>query len=213
MKQKKETYYSGRIKGFVVFRDDIEFVLNSLTDNGLSSSLQDDKHTYDNIDEIIKNVGNSPKRIKIEARNKETYETVGLSFDKNELSISCYGSEQMYSLGFRLNNYFSEKIPWHYKVFNPWIYYFTTFTPFYTLTLAFDKTTNEIKRPWILVLFAISFLLGLFSYFLRKKGYGIRLVKIHEHGFWKNNKDRLIVSLISAIFGAVLGVVGTLLVQ
>ena len=213
MKQKKETYYSERIKGFVVFRNNIEEALNILTDNGLSVTLQDDKHFYDNIDEIIRNVGNSPKKIKVEARNKETYESVGLTFDKNELSINCQGSEQMYSLGFRLKNYFSETIPWHYKVFNPWIFFFTSITPIYTITLAFDKITNELTRPWILVLFAISFLLWLFSYFLRKNTYGIRLVKSHEHGFWKRNKDSLIVTLISTIIGAVLGVIGTLLVQ
>jgi hypothetical protein len=213
MKQKKETFYSTRIKGFVVFRNDIEEALNILTDNGLSITLQDDNHFYDNIDEIIRNVGNRPKKLKIEARNKETYESVGLTFDKNELSINCHGSEQMYSLGFRLKNYFSKTIPWHYKVFNPWFFYFTTITPLFTITLAFDNTTNELERPWVLVLFAISFLMILFSYLLRKNVYGIRLVKSHEHGFWKRNKDSLIVTLISTIVGAVLGVIGTLLVQ
>ncbi len=213
MKKKTESYYSDRIKGFVAFRNDIEEVLNILTDNGLSITFQDDKHYYDNIDEIIRNVGNSPKTIIIEARNKDTFESVRLNFDKNELLINCIGSEQMYSLGFRLKNYFSKTIPWHYKVFNPWIFYFTTIPLIFTITLAFDKATNELTRPWILVLFAISSLFGLFSCFLRKKAYGIKLVRIHEHGFWKRNKDNLIVTLISTLIGVALGVIGTLLVE
>ncbi len=210
MKQKQETYYSGRVKGLLAFRNDIDGALNILTDNGLNITLQDDKHIYDSIEEIIKNVGNSPLKIKIEARNKETYESVGLSFDKSELSISCHGSEQMYSLGFRLRNYFAETIPWHYKIFNPWIFYFTTFTP---ITYAFDKTSGEIVRPWILIPLGLSLTLWIFSYFLRKNAYGIRLIRNHEHGFWKRNKDNLIVSIISTLVGAVLGVIGTLLIQ
>lgn len=213
MKQKQETYYSERIKGLLAFRNDIEGALNILTDNGLSITLQDDNHIYDNIEEVIKNVGNSPQKIKIEARNKETYESVSLSFDKNELSISCHGSEQMYSLGFRLKNNFAETIPWHYKVFNPLIFYFTTFTPLYGITYAFDKTSGEIIRPWVLILLSLSLLLGLFSYSLRKYAYGIRLIKRHEHGFWKRNKDNLIVSIFSTLVGAILGVLGTLIVQ
>lgn len=213
MKQKQEIYYSGNLKGLVTYRNDIEEALNILTDNGLSVTFHDDKHIYDNIDEIVKNVGINPKKLKIEARNRDIYESVGLSFEKNELSIVCHGSEKMYSLGFRLKDYFAKTIPWHYKVFNPWLFYFTTFTPLYVLTFAFDKTTNDVKRPWILVIFALSLSLGLLSYLLRKNAYGIRLIKSHEHGFWKRNKDSLLVSLISTIIGAVLGVIGTLLVQ
>lgn len=213
MKKKQETNYSGRIKGLLAFQKDIEVALKILTDKGLLITFQDDNHIYDNVEDVINNLGNSPQKIKIDALNKETYESVGLSFDKNELIIICRGSEQMYSLGFWLKNYFAETIPWHYKVFNPIMFYFTTCTPLLGLTYAFDKNSGEIIRPWILILFCLSILLGLFSYFLRKYAYGIRLIKRHEHGFWKRNKDNLIMSIISTLIGAILGILGTLIVQ
>lgn len=213
MKQKQETYYSARLKGIVPFRNDIERVLTILNDSGLDISIEDDNNVYDSINEVIHNVGTNPRKIEIRGKNKNTYESVGLIFEKTKLLINCHGSEQMYSLGFRIKEYFSKTIPWHYRIFNPWIYYFTTITPLLALTFAFDKTTGELKRPWILVFFSLSLLLWFFSYILRNNAYGIKLIKNHEYGFWKRNKDGLKVSIISTIIGAILGVICTLLVQ
>jgi hypothetical protein len=207
MKQKKKTDYFQIIKGIIIFRDNVEEILSILTSNGLYISLQDEQNVYDKIEEIKETVGVNLKELKIDARNKETDESVSLSFEKNKLLISCYGSERMYSLGFQLEDYFSRTIPWHYKVFNPYIYQVMNLI-FCVVFFIFNKTNGVLA-----ILTLVNLLLLFFSYILRKYAYGIRLVKHHEHGFWKRNKDNIILTIIGAVIGAFFGVIGTLFVQ
>lgn len=212
MKQKKNNFFSSESIDIVAFRDQIEDAINILFENGLLVSIQDDKHTYDSIDEVIDNVGVKPDNIEIQGRNKETYESLELRFDKNEVRIHSHGSEQMYSLGYRMTNFFSQMTPWHYKVFNPWIFAFISVSPMGTIEYAFNEN-EELIRPWIIVLIFCSYVLWLLSYLLRKYNYGIRLIKRHHYGFWRRNKDNLVVSIISVLVGTVMGIIGTLLIQ
>ena len=211
MIQKTKKYYRKDLKGIMLFIEDLNEILNLFESYNLKISFQDEINTYENIEEIIEHKGNKPDNLFIEGKNENPYETVELRFNNNNnnISISTNGSERMYSLGIILKDKFSNSIKWHYNVFNPFIYYFSTSC---ILSSLFLKSVRSHFSVFIFI-FTISLSLWLFSYLIRKNLYGIYLIKKHQYGFLKRNKDSLIIAVISAFLGAILGVLGTILLK
>ena len=209
MKLKSNTHFSELIYGIRIFRDDIEEVLTLLTKKSLKIEIHDSKNIYENIDEVINLRGNKSKKIKIEGKDNSSFESVTIDIEGNRVWICSSGSENMYSFGFELKDFFKSKVPWHYKVFNPWIFGLLIIPAFYISNYYVDEKTNSILYHWVNgVCFIIDIIL-LLSILIRNNSYGLTLSRKHEYGFLNRNKDKIIVAVITALLGSLL----TLLIQ
>lgn len=207
MIQKDKESSFDRIKGILIFRDDIEEIIDLLNQYNLTIEIQDENYLYENIDDLIKHKGSHPKKLKVEARNRDLRESINLDFEKKVVSIFSYGSKNMYALSFELKDYFKSKRTWYFRIFNTWFFLGAVISlSFFLNSISKEKLIEETLKLWV---FGTLVLLLLISLLMDFTTHGINLIRKHEYGFWKRNQDKILLSIITAIFA----ILGTLLVQ
>ncbi len=208
MIQKDKTYFSQTLEGIQIFEDDIDEIMSRLAKHSLNIEIHDENNLYENITEVRKINGIHPKTLKIDARNKTLYESASLDFDKKKVRISCHGTENMYALGFELKDYLKDRRPLYIRIFNSWKWFFFVFGSSGILKFALDSK-DSVSRPWILWTWGAFAVILLVSVFTGTITHGLNLTRRHEYGFWKRNRD----SIILAIIGTIFGILSTLLIQ
>ena len=210
MKNKINTDYSIRIIGVKLYREDFESIL-SLAEKTLQQvEINDSTNMYENLDEVITHKGQNPKEITITGRNEDlSLEYFSIDIKNDYVSIYSRGSEKMYSFGLEVAELIKNKQDKYYTTLKPDNLLFITFLSSTSLILFIDKETKTLSQPWLLWFVGILALLTLFSYFYKYLWVGLTLLRRHEYGFWKRNKDKIILTL----FGIIAGSLVTLLTQ
>ena len=188
------------MSGIRVFRDDIEELITLLTNNGFHPELSNSDIIFDSLDEVIQRQGNSPSRLNIDGKKDGEFQSVSIRFDEENVYISSFGSTTAYSVSRAVSDLLKEKISIHYKTFNPRLYGILALgiLPFYWVVSY--TNTEQLKLPllWIWVFVASACIISLL---IRSTSYGVSLLHRHEYGFWKRNKDKLMVSICSTMAG------------
>jgi len=215
MIQKDKTHFYQTLKGIRLFEEDINEIISRLKKYSLIIEIQDKNNLYDNIEEVKQNKGVHPKILNIDAKSKidlgkrETYyESASLDFDRKKVRISFGGSERLYSLGFEIKDYLKARRPLYIRIFNyeNWLFFASFFVGMILFTL---KEKDSFYRFLILYISVPFFVVFVISVFVGVTTHGLNLTRRHEYGFWKRNKDRILVAIIAAA----LGVFSTLFVQ
>ena len=170
MIHKEQTYFSITLRGVLVFRDNIEEIIDRLKKYSLTIEIHDENYSYENIDDLIKQKGNHPKTLEIKAENKNKgyYESVNLDFDGKAVTIRSHGSKNMYALGFELKDYLKSKRPWYFRFFNPWLFFgaFIGWGLFFNPKFSENKSTANTLRIWISGILILLFLISLYINFM-----------------------------------------------
>jgi ABC-type bacteriocin/lantibiotic exporter with double-glycine peptidase domain len=204
MKQKISKHFYETISGIRIFRDDIDELLQWFQNKSLVTKIHDSSSVYENIEEVINFKGNNPKQLALEGESESKWESVTISIEKEKVSISSTGSEAMYAFGFELKDYFLNRVPWHYKVFNPWIFFILIPVSTAILQIFIDDKTKNLRYPWLWWIFVTVTLFLIISIVNRYFGFGLTLTRKHEYGFWKRNKDKILLTILGALIGSAL---------
>lgn len=212
MKQKKKERFIDVIKGVQFFREDIEYIISRCQSQSINLVISDENNIFENIDELANYKGNRPSKIELKGKLETVlYSYIHISIESGRVIISTDGSEQLYSFGHELQAFIKSKIPWYYKVSDPWLWGAITI-----LLIAFGLPIHEnnseiIKYQgtlWFVLFFGTIWLISIAS---RYFNFTINLSRKHEYGFFKKNSDKLILAFISSIIGAFIALLFSLL--
>ena len=208
MIQKDRSHFSNSIKGTLIFRDDIEQIINRLKQLFSIIEIEDENYIYEDIDDFIKHKGLHPKSLKIGARNQGSHESININFNEKNIYISGYGLKNLYSLGFELKDYLSKRRRWYLRIFNVWIFLggFGGSVLFLLNSLLAERKTDHPSLFWLTGILGFFLLISLL---VNSMTYGLNLIRKHEYGFCERNKDKILLSIIAAIFG----IIATLVTQ
>jgi hypothetical protein len=206
MEKIKNNNYSKYIINSKLYLEDIEDIIEKLTQKSLTIKLYDDDNIYDNINELIELKGKNPKKLTIEGK-AELFEYISIKIDKNDIWINSNGSEILYLCGLELNEFIRTKKNWLLTFLNPnLLLALSTFSLLFLLSL-FDKTTKTLPYNWLIWIPVILYSLLIFRTIFKYFWINLELVRRHQYGFIKRNKDSILLMIISAIFGSLLTII------
>jgi hypothetical protein len=197
-------HLSESIEGIRLFRDDIEHLIETFRQQSLEVTLSDKDYEYSSLQELIDTKGLRPSYLRFKvARNDISLRGAEVWIEKARAWLTCDGEEPFRALWFELRAFLSERIPWHYRALNPWIWGLVASLLISADVQALaDKNLGGKVPEWLHAL-----VLGLIAIFLvalvhRRTNFGLILRRRHEGGFWKRNAERLLLLLLGAVLGA-----------
>lgn len=207
MKKIDQTDFMHSISGIRLFRDDVDDIIHSMRQFSPEIELYDKVHAYDSIDDYLTNRGPKVDRLSISvyAPSPRTA-SVRIEIKKNVVWIFSHGSLEARNLALELKDFFFKKRPFHFNLTSPWIWWSLAYLSVIIDGQLKDRTATPY---WIHSLVIILVLMAVAIYIHRRTYFGVYLRKRHEGGFWKRNRDQILLLLL----GALIGIIGTLAMQ
>ena len=200
MVNKPLTSFSKTINGIQIYLEDLEFLISKFKAQGYIIKIQDKNAEYENLNDLLLNKGLFPKKIELTA-SIDNLNNIALDIESGNVTIYSWGSEINYGTGIELAAYFKNKIPWYYWITKSWVIWALGTAICIILT---NNTFNITVKIILWIIFSFLCIAYFFSYTNYKIFNTVILKKRHEHGFWKENKDKIIIALIAAIISAIL---------
>jgi hypothetical protein len=210
MKKIEPKSYYESVSNVIFFLGDFENLIEKIekyfeTDQIV---LSDNEYEYSDFDELIRKKGHYPKKIQIKALNPKTHESIDCMFDDRKVDILAHGSDRMFLLGYELNEFLtSPKVMFPIK--NPYYLGLVTSASLGFVGYGIDFATGKIKNPEVINLWLILFSFWLTLKLIYLSISRINLIRKHDYGFFKRNKDKLLVSVISLTVGAIITFIST----
>lgn len=206
MKPIESNKFSSTIYGVKLYIDDIELILSKITSINDTYIISDDDNIYESLDELKLYKGNNPEIIKIEAKDGDSFkfEYLFIRIAENIGSITSRG-EKYNKLSYeiekiylkRKNNPFITYFFNQKNAKNNLIFLFLFFGGIYFYKTYFLKEVVDVKKSfWPIIVWLIIFFITLINSNLNGK---IELKRKHEDNFLKNNKDAIIIVIITAV--------------
>jgi hypothetical protein len=202
MKPIEQNRFSSTLYGVKLYIDDIELILSKILSINETYTISDDENLYADIEELKKYKGDNPKIIKIESKNNFNFLFVRIV--ENTASILTVG--EMYNkIAYEIEKIFIKRKnnPFVTYFFNPKnaknniIVLFVILGGIYLYRTYYLKEVVDIKQNlWSVIIWFSILLVTLINPNYNGK---IELKRRHENNFFKNNKDTLIVAIITAI--------------
>ncbi|MBE5319927.1 hypothetical protein IM793_12215 [Pedobacter sp. MR2016-19] len=212
MIQKRQETFVYIIKGTQIFKEDIDYIILKCHQKSVSLKISDNDYVYENLEELIANKGKTPNKVELKGKLESTmFSSLDIILEPRKVSLTAYGSDDLFSFAHELKDYLLGKVPVHYRILNP--QFWGTLTWLLIMCWLYIQPTGnvQIRNNWFLY-FAITFLcVWIISFANRRINFRVVLVRKHEHGFFKRNSDALILMVISAVFGALITFFLTLL--
>lgn len=202
------------VRGIRIYRDDIEEITQKMSQYFKHAIITDSTYQYDSIDDLVKHRGINPTNIEIEGSLENRNETISIKFEGETASLFYFKHDirvesKTTALWYTLRDLIKARKRWDYRVTNPWLWGSATFIAAY-----FDsgllRAINVVQIPsWVHITVICLFLLWGISLAHRKLNFGLILRRKHERWFFQRNVDQIWLLIV----GALLGIVGTLLIQ
>lgn len=193
-----------------IYLDDLEKIVAVLDDNSIKYFIETVDYKFDNLTELINAVPDQElKSIKIDTSNPHMTIEFHQKWAKIYVSVDNMLTTGLFHEIDTIINHSKRFIPFLYS------YYFVCIINILLLIGNVFMNRNEQLFPEYIVmtLNVISFLWIAYVIYIRLvKHSSIRIIKEeHVSNFFKRKRDDLILVLLSALVGAILGIVGTIL--
>lgn len=185
--------------------DEVEDVVATLEIEGLAVSISDDSHEFASLREFIEHRGKTARKLQIAAtgENAQRLQKVKVTFANGFVTLSRWASAENEGVWHRLVGYFQSRGGRFFKV---------AASPFwgYLLLLTMISSGGILLNPdplpqrigiWLLVLVTV---LWIVSTVISKYGQVIVLERRHSAGFWRRNRDQLVLILVGALIGSLI---------
>ena len=220
IKKKEEKYFNSAIPGTKIYLDDIEDILEILKEHNLSVEISDDDNIYDSIDEIKTLRGETPAKIKIHGRPEgdALFEWISLEMSRAGSTIYVNHSKNLLLPAHAIEKIFiqSKRKP-IYSVVNAKFAKAQIKTSFVVgvVLFLFSSEFEGLKNASIVMgCIALAWCsVYVFSELNPDTNTDIELKRRHNKGFYKRNKDKIIVGVLMAIVGASLALLITFLTK
>lgn len=207
--RKIDTNYrnSKSVKNALVNRDDLERVIQLIKSKGCILEIQDEEHTFEDIQDVIDNKGLAPKylRLRIRKEDKEAYlSSFYITIDNREINLLSHGDETLSFLVSEIYLILSKKETTLIKLTQPPGLAFIGAISF----IVAKYLSDEGKSGTLSDVFAWASILGLVGAPLSFIYYNylfspINLYRSHESSFFKRNQEKIILLVVGAVFSSV----------
>lgn len=193
--------FSSFFLGVRIYRDDLERILELLRNADLSIIMSDDSFEYESLEDLQKAKGNTPRALKIEGRNSRGLGGLSLTLSKRAWYLESY-FEQNYAVAREIEDLLKARrtrladLPYNaiiaISIIISGIGVGITFTVSVPVGLTVSVLSLLIATPAVAA--------RCYSYFR----HGIVLNYRHEASFFSRNRDKILLLLCGAIFGAIM---------
>lgn len=205
MKPIEQNKFSSTIYGVKLYIDDIETILSKITLSNQSFKISDDDNIYEDLEELKKYKGDNPNIIKIES--KSNFDYMFIRIVENVCSIISYG-ETYNKIAYEIEKIFLKRKNNKFVTFffnsrnarNNIIILSLVYFGYYLYKTYYLKQIVDIKQSiWTIIIWLLILLITLINPNFNGK---IELKRRHENSFFKNNKDKLLVAIITFLVTA-----------
>lgn len=191
-----------RFPPVTLYLDDITKIIESLDKRGAKYSISDIEYNYDSLEDIKSNCGEFIKNLSITAQFDDlNYLT--LEFERGAIILKFSKSDTTILIFNDIKEIIERRSSWYLRLINSQIFMFTgSLILIIVWTIKPDLVTAS-KPYWleVVIFFSLYFLLiSCLSNFLKPKIYFNN--KQQVKGFFRENADKLIIAVVSALFGA-----------
>lgn len=204
MKKINKNYHRSEFTNTMLYRDDIEYIIEMIKLPDVVISYED--HEYSSLDQLIVYKGTEPSQLLLFARTENNSNAVRVAIDKKRVVVSGFGSESEKLNALEISKYVEGKVNIWHMLFSFKYIFVIALTSLLTVLLFAEGYIPPNQWPVlsqvvISILVVLAFLSLLFNY---TRGY-LTLKKKHEYGFFKRNKDKIIMLLIGTVIGTIFG--------
>lgn len=193
-----------------IYIDDLEKIVAVLDDNSIKYSIETDFYKYDNLTELIKySTDKAHKNLKIQTSNPYMTIEFHKMWAKIYVSVDDMLTTGLFHKIDEIINQSRRLIPFFYSYYFVWIV--NILLPIENALINRDgKLFHEYIDTTLYILWILW--LARTTYIRLVKHSSIQLIKKeHVSSFFQRKRDDLILALLSALVGAILGVIGTIL--
>ncbi len=210
MKAVQKTSKDARIQPVKLFRDELDEILSKMRSICSEIELFDDKHQFESLDDIKKNLGMTIRKLSIQGKNPSIRIDFGDMF--GEVSLSVYSNEAAaIALFYELRDFLMQKRLFVSKINYSYVWNLIGVVIGLTPSVLIFKTqiSNYPVIVYLLLAMLVMTVILIMLNLIKQKGSLLYLEPRHNVDFWKVNKDKIIVALVTAIFSSIV----TLLIQ
>jgi hypothetical protein len=205
--------WHGSVSVYRAHLDDVEHIIHILESAGLTVTVSDSEYEYESLEELVRKRGVRPKRVIVSAANTgKTFASVQLTFARDV--ITWYGKSPPELSGMRqqIDAYLRSKRSAVVIALNPGVWGLLYLIGWFLRSSGWMIRYRDGREAWddLAAVVVGIMVLSIAIHFLYR---GLWLRRRHEGGFLRRNADQIGIALIGAIVGAILALVGTVLLQ
>jgi len=180
--------------GVVLYRDDIQLVVDRLKEVAKHVEISDTNYSFDSLDDLLDQHGVRPRSFSITGYNEPgSIHDITISFERGFTYLDCWRRDSLGAVPYELKELLRSRLPWYSKLLQP-VYWFLAI-----LAILAAGLVDPFPLLAAIVFGGSSF----FALWYRYLVVGVTLRKRHEGGFLKRNADRLALLAVGALLGAV----------
>jgi hypothetical protein len=206
LEKKKQTNFKSTIRDIKLFLDDIEGIMSVMKSNGMDVEISDSENKYDSIQDLITHKGENPVEIILEGKQQGSSFGQCSVFLKGYALILIEGSSNFISCGYELENLLNKKKrKWYQPVFDALhakvsFLGLMIFLCVYWYCLEYhDATFSDIWVASLSGLIIPPVILFAYSELNPMGNRKIELIRKHEISFYKRNKDKIWLAIITGV--------------
>ena len=206
MKRKMSNFSSEFVRFPRPHIDDVEELIELLSEDSLSVEVADSDYEYENLDELVAKRGRRVKNLEIKAAATNSYgETISVTLGDGEARAFRFGNAATFDRAWlRLLQLLKSRQRWYQVLLIPWVWVatFPLSLGFGSLALRVWGTANVDKITLTVIAFVL--VMALLSWLAKSRAAVIVLEPRHEAGFFKKRREDIFILVIGALFGSVL---------
>jgi hypothetical protein len=210
MKTVQSSSINVRILPVKLFRDDLDEILSKMRSICGEIELFDDKHQFENIDDIKNNFGMKIRKLSIQGKNPNIRIDFGDMF--GEVYLTAFSDEAAAKvLFYELKDFLMQRRLFVSRINYRYMWNLIGAVIGLTPTVYLFKTqlTNYPVIVYFLLAMLVLTVIFIILNSIKQKGSVLYLEPRHNLDFWKVNKDKIMVAFVTAIISATV----TLLLQ
>lgn len=200
----------------VFYREDLEEIIHSLQAKEMVVTISDSGFEYETIDELIKQRGTRPREIKIsgELKDRHNFGHITVSFSPGRVYVGFWGSGTPRELWYELFDFVNKRRSWGKRIFKPFFWGLVALIAFaIEIPGFFMGQFPKVTSLWAHL--GLSLVIAIFplSFAYSRAVPTVSLTRRNEGGFWKRNREALVLLAIGSVFGGIVTYIVTILTK
>lgn len=204
MKKIKETSRSESFEKGVFYREDLEAIITTFVSREWNVRISDSEFEFESLDEVVTQKGTRPKTLHIWG-GTDNYESASVSFEHGKAWLFWSSLRDGSDVWFDLHRILSENRNWRKLLVRSPIWYILGLVSVVTESLGLTlNPLGSVLPSWVHLVALVLLLLWPISLLYRDSVPTLIIARRHEGGFFRRNRDAIILAVITAVVTAII---------
>ncbi len=215
-----------------IYYSQLEEIIQLARERGLEVCISDDddKYEYEDLEDLRKHKGDRLPQLTLNVtREGVDYKYVNVKIDSDGIRISSNKDDNLVPFWHEIKDIFDKQVPWYARFMKPILWMWSSALLLWLVPVVLKLAPNPENLhggpKWVLYtrigiivfslfMIAFSLFMSLFSVYYLRKNRGIHLKREHEiQGFWKRNREHILLLVIGTALGVIGTVIGTVIMN